>query len=276
MNTNILSRVNNLSPKPGSFWSEILFRIEINLLPKRILATKTFWGQTFYVYSNDSCTKYIRRYGTLQKNELPLIKFLIENVESNAVFFDIGANYGFYGTLVEEITDNAEIHCFEPPPDIITLLKKNLRKSNSNAHQLAIGDYEGEASYNNTFRSGNSSLANIQSASEGINNTTKIKVHISSLDTFCKTNSIPTIIKIDVEGNELAVLRGAAQLLKKYRPILAIELWNDDVIIKDICTFMQKFNYKSYKLDENGRPHHIHFADIVKVIDGAYGNFIFM
>ena len=59
---------------------------------------------------------------------------------------------------------------------------------------------------------------------EGLNMRLKIsRMHGITLDTFCGDSIIPTFIKIDVEGEELRVIHGSRELIKKHKPRLLVE-----------------------------------------------------
>ncbi|MBU3942560.1 hypothetical protein KKA24_01100 [Patescibacteria group bacterium] len=77
------------------------------------LKVKTFWGEDFWPL--ETVTLYL--FGLLgDYQETRLNKFLIKNLPEETIFYDIGANSGFYSILVENILENKEIHAFEPIP----------------------------------------------------------------------------------------------------------------------------------------------------------------
>jgi len=128
------------------------------------------------------------------------------------IIFDVGANKGDYSLECVKFVKNAEIYAFEPSKKAFEMLKKNLRCSKVKSHNFGFGEKEKNVSlfYDNE----GTALASIYNRKldyRKIYFTKKEKIKIKTIDSFCKENSIDKIdlLKIDVEGNELNVLKGA-------------------------------------------------------------------
>jgi hypothetical protein len=139
----------------------------INYLKK----TKTFLDREMFVYLSDADASLLYFYGifghaglNFYGSELSIIKFLIKNLKNDDIFYDIGANYGFYTILAQELITNGEIHSFEPNPNIFPLLVKNAQYEkfrNTFLNEIAISDKDGELEFYDRFNqrhSGTSSL----------------------------------------------------------------------------------------------------------------------
>ncbi len=132
--------------------------------------------------------------------------------------FDVGANIGNYTLLFHEVLgDRAEIHAFEPSKKTYQSLSRN------------VGGIAGVLLYNHGFGNENAMLTlysdhddsgiasvynrNLQHLNLQLSNTEEIE--IKTVDSFCASNDIKHLhyLKIDVEGHELKVLEGAAQML---------------------------------------------------------------
>jgi FkbM family methyltransferase len=123
----------------------------------------------------------------------------------NSVVLDIGANIGVMTRIFAARAGH--VHSFEPAPRALALLRENAPE-NSTIHAIAIGDHNG--------------IAHIQEAEavdESYIATTGIPVQMRTIDSLALA---PDLIKIDVEGFEPAVLRGAAETLKN-GPIIMFE-----------------------------------------------------
>jgi hypothetical protein len=79
----------------------------------------------------------------------------------------------------------------------------------------------------------------------------EIEIPVTTLDNYLqnKTEIIPGIIKIDVEGLEYAVLKGAENTLRRHKPSLVIEILDGDTNRKEIVEFLLEIGYKSYYIN---------------------------
>ena len=75
--------------------------------------------------------------------EYKLTKFFIKNLKEDDIFYDIGANYGFYSCLAAEFCK--EVHLFEPIPFIFDNLKNNFKNhQNVFLNNIALSDKKGK------------------------------------------------------------------------------------------------------------------------------------
>jgi FkbM family methyltransferase len=155
--------------------------------------------------------RYIR--GQIDR-ELPLLRSLLDG---RGRVIDVGANFGIYSY---GLLDKAEaVEAFEPVPGPYQTLASfggRLR-----AHQVALSDHEGTGvmyvpQVNGRLRPGAASLA------RGSGSQTTIEVPLHRLDWYQFKNV--ALIKIDVEGHEGAVLRGAQDTIGRNRPVLCVEI----------------------------------------------------
>lgn len=133
---------------------------------------------------------------------------------------DIGANVGFYSIMSLDIVGSrGHVDAFEVDPRPLRCLHKTKLRfgiQQLHIHPLAVGAVEGRCYLKAEDECGCSSVS---TAGSGPN------VRMTSLDAWSRSQDIASIdvIKIDVEGFELNVLIGAAQVLKDFRPTLIIE-----------------------------------------------------
>lgn len=146
--------------------------------------------------------------------ELEKQKLFEEMVKKGDTIFDIGAQAGFYSLLAAELTgEKGKVFAFEPAPVNAAYLKRHIdlnKYKNIFVYEAAVSDRSGFIS----FELGENRFTGRISASGGL------KVPCVSLDDLVEKGDLPApdVLKIDVEGAELAVLKGASALIKKYRP----------------------------------------------------------
>ena len=135
------------------------------------------------------------------------------------VFMDVGANAGEYSDLLLARFPQAIIHAFEPHPRTYEALKQNM-KTNVKCHPVALGAENGV--FNLYDRGGNDGGIRASLAKEALETVqskplTAYSVTVSTVDDFMKEQSISSIdfIKIDTEGFEMDVLKGAHDALSK-------------------------------------------------------------
>jgi FkbM family methyltransferase len=160
-------------------------------------------------------------------DDIKLTKFLIKNLKENDIFYDIGANYGFYTYLALEFCK--EVHSFEPIPDVFGYLYKNLNNEpKAILNNIALSDKIGDAlMYINKISTGGSTIIKEVFQKNPNNFLKEIKVPIRTLDDYLKNHNKPTIIKIDVEGAESKVIEGGINFFTRNSPIIIMEVWRD-------------------------------------------------
>lgn len=129
------------------------------------------------------------------------------------IFFDVGANAGFYTLLAKH--KGAKIYCFEPFPTTYEMLRWNVERNGRDARvtilPYAVSEHKG-------------TLHMVKEYTSGINHISvdgNIPVQTINLDEF---EIIPTVMKVDVEGHEMNVFKGAKNMLKQYMPAIVAEV----------------------------------------------------
>lgn len=143
------------------------------------------------------------------------------------VLYDIGANIGYYSvTLADKCSC---IYSFEPVTTTCKILRENVRRNkigNSKIYNLGLSDRSGTSIINLYNSSGNNSIyTRTVPPGHGLKKTGEDEIQLLTLDGFIikEKAAIPNIIKMDVEGAELFVLKGALKLLEEHSPILLFE-----------------------------------------------------
>lgn len=172
-------------------------------------------------------------------------------LKSNDVVIDVGANIGEFSLKTAQLIGRlGRVYAFEPDPENFERMKKNVSLNPElslriSARNLGLGETQGQVK-----------LAVVNSTNRGMNRVVNdaaqfANVPLTTIDMFAKSEHIHQInwIKIDVEGYELKVLKGAKETLEQLRPSLFIEL--DDNNLRQqmssasaLIDWLQKLNYK--------------------------------
>lgn len=172
------------------------------------------------------------------------------------VILDVGANIGHYAELINSLGSRAVLHSFEPHPVPYEKLQAVSLRLGFVAHQMALGDKQSEIElFDYTDNSGSEHASLYREVIESIHKrpATGVKVRCEILDTVVEGLQIRSIglLKIDTEGHELAVLKGASELLMAGRiNVIQFEFNQMNVVSR---VFMKDFfdilpNYRIYRL----------------------------
>jgi len=190
-------------------------------------------------------------------------RFVESWVFPGMVVLDIGAHSGFYTLLASRrVGSTGSVVAFEPSPRerkrLLTHLRLNHRK-NVRVESLALGDAEGEAEL--FVVDGRGTGLNSLRAPTSQERVEKVPVLVTTLDHYLLRAHLPTVdfVKMDVEGAELAVLKGGAALLaRRPRPVILCEVedartkpWGYEA--KEILEFLSRLDYEWFLPLQNGR-----------------------
>jgi FkbM family methyltransferase len=190
--------------------------------------------------TGDVISNTLFRTGKWEEHLLAISKFMISGIEQPLIL-DVGANLGAYSIPLAKSTQNigGEVIGFEPQRIVYYQLCGNIfinRLDNYQAVYAALGEESGyvdipEIDYEVNNNVGAFSLDKQYRELHGIESSIKKvanKVPLIKLDSF-EVNRQPALIKIDVEGFELSVLKGGSGFLDKHNyPPLLFEAWNFD------------------------------------------------
>jgi len=147
-------------------------------------------------------------------------KILPKYLPKRSVLFDVGANVGNYSSeLIKQFPD-ASLHVFEPHPKTFEILSKKVFLNSTSLNNLALSSEEGKIQlFDYAERDGSSHASVVRGVIENIHSGDSMvhEVNKKTLDDYIKINNIDNIdlLKIDVEGHELEVLKGAKNILKE-------------------------------------------------------------
>ena len=133
-----------------------------------------------------------------------------------SIIFDIGAHQGQTTLHFRKVFRQAQVHCFEPVVENFKLLQTNIaRKDRIKANQMAMGSNLGSAFMETGYSDQTNSLS-AQSKNNSLGISQKTKVQLGTIDAYMEEKKISHIdlLKIDVEGYEIEVLKGAKKALQ--------------------------------------------------------------
>jgi FkbM family methyltransferase len=169
-----------------------------------------------------------------------------KTIRRNSILFDIGAHVGYYTLLSSLLVgEGGKVYSFEPLSRNLKFLHAHLRLNgiqNVEVIEAAVGDQDGVS----LFKEGDTS------AKGSLRPDGTIGVKTLSLDSCIAKGSLPSpdFMKIDVEGGEMDVLRGARRCLSDARPTIFLATHGKE-IHRNCCELLSSFNYELLPLDGN-------------------------
>lgn len=182
--------------------------------------------------------------GTYEKG---VIHFLTTNLKKGGCFVDIGANIGLLSIHAGRcVGAEGRVYAIEPNPKTLPILERNIKLNNAQnirVYPVALGDrsHRTHIFENVDINRGAASLITRTGVDVGI------EIQVEPLDKLLP-ELFPDIIKIDVEGYELEVLKGALLTITRAMPILIVETAVDSLKTIECIELIQQIHpYKMYK-----------------------------
>lgn len=175
------------------------------------------------VFSRDLIGSHVNTYGFYERAELELLmQWLLASpgFSTDGVCLDIGANIGNHSVFFSGFF--SKIVAFEPNPWVHQLLQINAQWSNRiECRSEALSDQTGQATIHFSFNNvGGGSLSSAHAERSA-------QVQTVRLDDLTFETPIK-LMKIDVEGHELSVIRGGSHTIQKHRPVILFEQHPED------------------------------------------------
>jgi FkbM family methyltransferase len=192
----------------------------------------------------------------LYKEDRGGITYLRRTVQKGDIVFDIGAHKaGYLYFFLEQLGETGKIFAFEPQSILykyLLKLKKIFNWKNVVLESSAVSDQSGKAVLCVPYNSGrlSSPCATIIESHTHFDFRLREEVNTVSLDEYCRRYCIfPDFLKIDVEGNELSVLKGAKQVLQIAKPKILFEcearFVGAEKVLETLC-FLEQAGYQGY------------------------------
>jgi FkbM family methyltransferase len=185
----------------------------------------------------DHICKVMEETGTFYENSL--LQAAARAIEPGDIVLDIGANVGTH-TLYFAGVCGANVHAFEPVEATFSLLSENVRinglTQNVVLRQVAVGA-QNSAALVADQPANNSGAARLSVDPSG-------PIRVVPIDGLIDELARVALIKIDVEGMELDVLRGCRQLIERDRPVLVCECATEEAL-RPVAAFLDEINYSA-------------------------------
>jgi len=184
------------------------------------------------------------------------------NLRRGDVFVDVGAHFGPWSVFAARIVgERGTVFAFEPSAAFNVLNENASLNSPIKPFNIGLGSEDGTASF---FAQGNARSGSLVDSVTQINRKyqpsvpiTKIQIKVRSLDSiFAEIGITPNVIKVDVEGFEYEVLRGAANLIRTTRPVWVVEIHPPQLKLSGsselaVLDFFKTNNYAIEVIDRN-------------------------
>lgn len=188
---------------------------------------------------------------------------LAQHVPAGGTFIDVGAHIGWYSLKAAKVVGpKGRVIAVEPNHATLVRLRDNIRASGAGAvitvAPVACSDSETTLMFYAAPRAntGESSLSS-QNASQRGAVADSYQVRARRLDDIVREAGVTRVdaVKIDVEGAEFLVLKGASETLDRYRPVVSVELLEEQLnsmgsSVEEVMAFMQSHGYTSGQFEE--------------------------
>ncbi len=217
----------------------------------------TFKTSQFVLFNNDYVSNDILIDGYYEFKELKTLCEWLKKKKKLNLAIDVGAYIGNHAVFFSNYFKN--VISFEPNSFSYKLLDINTsKKKNIKIHNFGLSDKNQTKdfySYENNY--GGSSIKKNKNIKFS-----KIKAKFKKFDNL-KFNKKADLIKIDVEGHELNVLKGMSKYIKKYKPIIVFECQEKEIFngTSKVIKFLKGKNYKNFYSIENYIENNVSFLD---------------
>jgi len=173
------------------------------------------------------------------------------------VALDVGANIGYFSVLAAGLVgETGLVHAFEPAPACFSQLKRNLAAFPwADASPFAVADAPGIARFHFSEKPSQTGWGSLLSEESAAMQETDVPV--ITLDRWVAEQGIRRLdfIKMDVEGAEVRALRGATEVLRRFRPIVVAELnpvclARDGRASSDVLALLRDAEYETFGFND--------------------------
>ena len=170
------------------------------------------------------------------------------------IIYDIGANRGTWTSLCRSVFPSCDIHAFEPLDAHSRLFRARTEGlERITLHEVALGRSDGGSSINLTSFSDASSILPVADAGKtafGLSVLEQIPIQVRALDRYSSENKLPApdLMKLDVQGYEIEVLRGAENALKHCSAIISEvsfrPFYKGQCLFEDVVLFLHEHGFR--------------------------------
>jgi FkbM family methyltransferase len=214
-------------------------------------------GLRFWLLSGDEYVSPAIATGDYESLETAFVR---RHVARGMAAIDIGANLGWFTVhLALLVGAEGRVDAFEPRSDLMDLLNKTIAENgltNVTTHNVALAGQNADGQVIWSTHDVNPGGTNLVSSDFVGPNITAEPVAVRTLDA-CVSHRVD-FIKLDVEGSELLVFRGAERILARDRPLILVEInpsnlmRTSGVSAAEFGRYVEKWDYCLYRLAADG------------------------
>jgi FkbM family methyltransferase len=193
-------------------------------------------------------------------SELPVQRTIASQLQPGNVFYDVGANVGFFSLLAaRRVGTGGRVYAFEPVPSNAESVRRNALLNdlhNVQVVEVAAGREAASAEFLMTRWDGGGSLS--ADAVRPSHVLSRIQVRVAPLDELIDSQNmpLPDVVKIDVEGTEMDVLAGMSRTIRRCMPTLLYEVDDGDKAQferrwRELDEFVTGFGYTVRRLESS-------------------------
>lgn len=194
--------------------------------------------------------------------EPPVTEAIEKLTRPGMIALDVGADIGYYALQMSRLVGpEGRVIAFEPIPAARERLKHNIALNsctNIEISEYALGNQEGKVYLEDPFEKSRLNL-NKSAGAAG-----DIEVSIKRLDDLVEQMNLPSvdIVKMDIEGAEHQALLGMEQTLRRFHPILIVEVHNHFLPLfgstsKELLSWLTSLNYQITPVDSTGTEENV-------------------
>lgn len=193
--------------------------------------------------------------------ETAVQEFLAEHLRRGDTFYEVGAHIGFLSLGAARLVGTeGDVVAFEADPDNAARIEEHLRRNSlaqARVVSQAVWSGAGRLRFERAspFSSRNTGAVQEDPASDC--NSDAIEVEAVALDDYVRGRRPPSLIKIDVEGGELQVLKGAEGLISERRPIVLCEVHSAGLALQVEKWLLERGYALEWFADETKFPRHL-------------------
>jgi len=213
-------------------------------------------GVSFWIRLGDGISMYAIR---SDKDDLAT-RFVLSRLTPGGTFLDVGANTGWFtlraAARYREL-GGGKVHAFEPQPVMFELISRSIRENKLEdaieLHGVALGNEEKTVWMATPAFNSGGSVVRFKEVKESV------PVPLTRLDSLDIQAERIDIMKVDIEGSEPLFIEGAAEFLRRHRPVIYSELhpkkleWVSKRSREDYLDQMEALGYRAASLARDGR-----------------------
>ena len=189
---------------------------------ERWVRARLFFDETLWVCTGEATSRGLLSFGYA---EAALTALMLETIRPGMRVVDVGAHVGYEAVLASVLVGaSGRVTSFEPQSGIARWTRRSLERfDHARVVCAAVGNSCGTAEFVE-LDVGRSAFSRLAASDAGYEQGRKITVPMTTLEHALKAEERPVdFLKCDVEGGELAVLRGAREILERDRPLIVLE-----------------------------------------------------